>query len=43
MHKFIINFLTTQQDPEIRDRLRIYEPPYTLALIVDVRHTGLTE
>jgi hypothetical protein len=24
MHKFIINFLQTQQDPEIRDRLRIY-------------------
>jgi transposase len=24
MHKFIINFLKTQQDPEIRDRLRIY-------------------
>jgi hypothetical protein len=28
MHKFIINFLKTQQDPEIRDRLRIYGPPY---------------
>jgi hypothetical protein len=27
MHKFIINFLKIQQDPEIRDRLRIDVPP----------------
>jgi hypothetical protein len=27
MHKFILNFVKTQQDPEIRGRLRIYGPP----------------
>jgi hypothetical protein len=32
MHKFIINFLKTQQDPEKRDRRRIYGPPETTVI-----------
>jgi hypothetical protein len=42
MHNFIINFLKTQQDPEIRDRLRIYGPLDILILDNCSAHCGGT-